>query len=462
MTQLQNMTQKPIPDDLKISSPMGDIVVPTESLKEVLTYFTNNIEKTDHMDANISEFFGCDVNNLEIKQKDYSGREYVMWSYSLMEIVNQEYDIIKVENFKYGDAGTPPIWNEEKINGEIFKIPYKLTMFLESKENKEPLVISFWPYDQYEIDIKFYFQSVAGVQSRYSDFWEKVKTHFNSEGLLKGAKFSADFEFLEVPEVSWEDIIIEDKTIDMLNRNIINFIPHMNMYLDKNLRSSRGVLITGPPGTGKTLCCNVVMNQLKGVTTIYVARNAIKTEGQISRLYKLARYLSPTLVIIEDIDTLGGLDRRETHDHPLLGEFLNCLSGMERNSGVITLATTNYPQHLDWALADRPGRFDSRMEFGYPKEAAREAILKKYLEPFNTGKIDLKPIIKKSEGFSGAYLQELVQTAFMLAFEAENYEVETVKIKDTHLTAALDNLLKQRQEAKKERGVVETTADYYS
>lgn len=56
MTQLQNMTQKPIPDDLKISSPMGDIVVPTESLKEVLTYFTNNIEKTDHMDANISEF----------------------------------------------------------------------------------------------------------------------------------------------------------------------------------------------------------------------------------------------------------------------------------------------------------------------------------------------------------------------------------------------------------------------
>ena len=55
------MTQKPIPDDLKISSPMGDIVVPTESLKEVLTYFTNNIEKTDHMDANISEFFGCDV-----------------------------------------------------------------------------------------------------------------------------------------------------------------------------------------------------------------------------------------------------------------------------------------------------------------------------------------------------------------------------------------------------------------
>jgi len=135
---------------------------------------------------------------------------------------------------------------------------------------------------------------------------------------------------------------------------------------------------------------------------------------------------------------------------------------MERNSGVITLATTNYPQHLDWALADRPGRFDSRMEFGYPKDNAREAILKKYLEPFNTGKLDLKPIIKKSEGFSGAYLQELVQTAFMLAFEKEDYNIDLVKIENEHLVSALDNLLKQRQEAKKERGVTETTADYYS
>ena len=455
------MTKKAIPEDLTISSPMGDIVIPTEPLKQVLTYFTNNIEKTDNMDSNISEFFGCDVNSLEIKQKDYSGREYVMWSYSLMSVVNQEYDIVKVENFKYGDAGTPPIWNEEKIKGEIFKIPYKLTMFLESKLNREPLVISFWPYDQYEIDIKFYFQSLSG-ESKYTEFWDKVKSHFNSEGLLKGAKFSAEFEFLDVPKVGWEDIIIEEQTIDMLNRNIINFIPHMDMYLGKNLRSSRGVLITGPPGTGKTLCCNVVMNQLEGVTTIYVARNAIKTEGQISRLYKLARYLSPTLVIIEDIDTLGGLDRRETHDHPLLGEFLNCLSGMERNSGVITLATTNYPQHLDWALADRPGRFDSRMEFGYPKEAAREAILKKYLEPFNYGKIDLKLVVKKSEGFSGAYLQELVQTSFMLAFEETGYDADLVKIQNSHLATALENLSKQRKEAKKERGVVETTADYYS
>jgi len=454
------MTEKAIPDDLKIESPIGEIVIPTEPLKQMLNYFANNMVIVDQMDSKISDFFGCDVNNLEIKQRDYSGREYIMWSYSLMQVIEEEYDIVKIENFRHGDAETPPIWNEEKIHGNIYKIPYKLTLFLKSKESGEPLVIGFWPYDQYEIDIKFYFRA-GGVSSSYTEFWDKVKAHFNTKGLLKGAKFSAEFEFLEVPPVSWDDIVIDDTVIQNLNRNIINFIPHMDMYLDKNLRSSRGVLITGPPGTGKTLCCNVIMNQVD-TTTIYIARDAVKHEGVISRLYKLARHLAPTVVIIEDIDTLGGLDRRESHDHPLLGEFLNCLSGMERNSGVVTLATTNYPQHLDWALADRPGRFDARIKFGYPKEAARKEILSKYLGPFALGKINIHSIIKKSDGFSGAYLQELVQTAFMLAFEEQAYDIKKAKIQDSHLTQALEILTNQRQSAKKEQGITEVKAEYYT
>jgi len=235
----------------------------------------------------------------------------------------------------------------------------------------------------------------------------------------------------------------------------------MDMYLEKNLRSSRGVLITGPPGTGKTLCCNVVMNQID-VTTIYIARDAITNSGQISRLYKLARHLAPTMVIIEDIDTLGGLDRREAHDHPLLGEFLNCLSGVERNSGVVTLATTNYPQHLDWALADRPGRFDARIKFGYPKAEARAAILEKYLEPFTVDKLNIKSIVKKSEGFSGAYLQEVVQTAFMLSFEENGYDAGAVVITDKHLNTALESLISQRSLSKTERGIREADDTNYN
>lgn len=440
-----------------IDTPVGEVTLDSEKLKNLINYISNNIEKVDSMDQSISDFFEVDVESLEVKQKDYSGKEYIMWASSLLKVMNQKYDIVKVENYKYGDAGTPPIWTEEKIRGEVHKIPYKLTMFMESKVDKHKLVISFWPYEQYEIDIKFYFE--AKNHEIYNELWDEVKLHFNTDGLLKNEKFSAEYSFLEVPPVGWEDIVIEKENKEQLERNIINFIPHISVYSENNLNASRGVLITGPPGTGKTLCCNVIMNQV-GVTTIYVSRNSIKNEGQISRLYKMARHLSPTLVIIEDIDTLGGVDRREVIDHPLLGEFLNCLSGVEKNDGVITLATTNYPQHLDWALSDRPGRFDSRIEFGYPNEKTRKKILEKYLTPFNT-KVDVAAIVKKTDGFSGAYLRETVQNAFMLAFERGNFDKNKAKITQKDVEQALGSLLDQRKKYSKEKGVKEARDELY-
>ena len=72
-------------------------------------------------------------------------------------------------------------------------------------------------------------------------------------------------------------------------------------------------------------------------------------------MYERARQLSPTLIVVEDIDTTGGMDRRVA-DHPLLGEFLQCMDGMVKNSGVITVATTNHSGSIDPAIADRPGR----------------------------------------------------------------------------------------------------------
>ena len=95
-------------------------------------------------------------------------------------------------------------------------------------------------------------------------------------------------------------------------------------------------------GTGKTLCCEVIVNDLD-CSTIYVSTDSVGEVGDIRKVYSLARKISPCLVIVEDIDTLGGLDRTvRGGEHPLLGEFLNCLAGMGENDGVITIATTNY------------------------------------------------------------------------------------------------------------------------
>ena len=83
------------------------------------------------------------------------------------------------------------------------------------------------------------------------------------------------------------------------------------------------------------------------------------------------------------------------------------------------MATTNYANHLDWALADRPGRFDIRVNFDHPDVAARALILEKYLDKCRTDALDLKSMVKKTDGWSGAYLRELVNIAIMLSADQD-------------------------------------------
>jgi ATP-dependent 26S proteasome regulatory subunit len=193
------------------------------------------------------------------------------------------------------------------------------------------------------------------------------------------------------------------------------------------------------------------MNQVDA-TCIYVARDSVEDIGDITRIYKLARKLAPTLVIIEDIDTLGGITRLDA-DHPLLGEFLNALDGVEANEGVITIATTNYSNKLDWAIADRPGRFDIRIDLGYPDADIRRGIIQQYLESFTTDKINIDSLVKNTDGLSGAYLQEIVRLAFMKALELVEYDPTKAIIKNDYLVAACGGVLKQREKTKKELAI---------
>ena len=180
------------------------------------------------------------------------------------------------------------------------------------------------------------------------------------------------------------------------------------------------------------------MNEAKS-TVIYVTSDSVEKTGDIKEIYKTARLLAPSIVIVEDIDTLGALDRREGGNHPLLGEFLNCLNGVGTNEGVITIATTNYPKHLDVALVDRPGRIDLRIELGLPEPKLREHIFKKYLKEMKTEKLNYKPIVKKSEGLSGAYIREVVMSAYLEAKENDE------RINQKILEGCLDLVVKMKQ-----------------
>lgn len=439
-------------EELTIDTPIGPITANLDELSAGLSFLSDNIKKTDKIDQEVSKYLMLEDEPadfpIESKRKYYHDRSYVFWMYALMEVFKKDYDIVNSENYNYGNTKTAPIWFDEKIGDKTIKVPHKLVMYVQSKTDPtQRVVLMFTPYDEYEVDIVFQFRSDC---FDFTKFWESVEKYFYESGLLKGSHFTANFEILNTEELSWDDIVIDVEDRHILERNLVRFIDSVELFKKKGLRGSRGVLLAGPPGTGKTLACKVLMNELDS-TVIYVARDAVTDVGQITELYKLARRLAPSVVILEDIDTLGGLSRDEG-DHPLLGEFLNCLAGVEENHGVVTLATTNHPEKLDWALTDRPGRFDVRLKFDYPSEKSRIAIIQKYLTPFKTKKLDLKDIGKRTEKFSGAYLQEIVQLAFMFAHEECGYCNEP-SITQQHLNDSLKQIEGHRNTVGKEKNL---------
>ena len=145
---------------------------------------------------------------------------------------------------------------------------------------------------------------------------------------------------------------MDDDVRELLYENIIMFQDVMPMLKERGLPNSRGVILAGPPGTGKTLITKWLVNQ-SNITRILISGEMLTGRHNVKSCYEIARKLSPTLLIIEDIDTTGALNRRIS-DHPLLGEFLQAMDGVVPNDGVITVATTNHSESIDPAIADRP------------------------------------------------------------------------------------------------------------
>jgi cell division protease FtsH len=174
--------------------------------------------------------------------------------------------------------------------------------------------------------------------------------------------------------------------------------------------------MAGVPGTGKTLYCKILLNMVD-LTTIYVTRARMSKGLTLKRIYRLARKLSPSLVLIEDIDTVGGMDRRakvDDDDDSSLGSLLEILEGIEPNTKVITVVTTNYPQHLDEALRNRPGRIDVFINIEVPNGEQRRQMLKGMTSNVKlAADIDWDELVKLTKGMSGAYLREVVASAIL-------------------------------------------------
>ena len=241
------------------------------------------------------------------------------------------------------------------------------------------------------------------------------------------------------PDVTFADVAGLPEAVEELSE-IRDFLTDPKRFERMGARIPKGVLLTGPPGTGKTLLARAVAGEagvpffsLSGsdFVELFVGVGA----SRVRRLFEQAKAAAPAIVFVDELDAVGrqrgagvggGNDEREQTLNQLLVE----MDGFDATSGVIVLASTNRPDVLDSALL-RPGRFDRTIVVDRPDLEGRVAVLEVHARGIPlAADVDLAVLARRTAGFTGADLQNLMNEAALLATRRGVSEVGVLELEE--------------------------------
>jgi SpoVK/Ycf46/Vps4 family AAA+-type ATPase len=231
-------------------------------------------------------------------------------------------------------------------------------------------------------------------------------------------EYQPDSRFLEKPQINFNDVGGMENVKKEIDLKIIKPLQHPELYKAYGKKTGGGILLYGPPGCGKTFIAKATAGQANA-KFINVGLNDIldmwigNSEKNLHEIFELARNNTPCVLFIDEIDALGASrsDMKQSSGRQLINQFLQELDGIDSNNdGVLIIGATNTPWNLDPAFR-RPGRFDRIVFVPPPDVVTRASILKLKLNNKPTGTIDVQSISKKTEHYSGADLDAIIDIA---------------------------------------------------
>ena len=222
---------------------------------------------------------------------------------------------------------------------------------------------------------------------------------------------------------------------------IVDFLKKPKKFQEMGAKIPRGVLLCGNPGTGKTLIAKAIAGEadvpfISMSGSEFIEMFAGLGASRVRKLFEKARKIAPCIVFIDEIDAIGS--RRttssgsESENNQTLNQLLVEMDGFDTEEAIIVLAATNRPEMLDKALL-RPGRFDRQITVSLPDAKGREEILEVHAkDKILASDVNLANIAKRTVGFSGADLENLLNEAALLAVRRNKDSITMAEIDEAH------------------------------
>lgn len=258
-------------------------------------------------------------------------------------------------------------------------------------------------------------ESLLGIEVQRNSEEEPQRATWNEVDEAEDDEIDAEFE---KPTIGFDQVGGMSEVKEDIRIKIIYPMQHPEVYAAYGKKAGGGILMYGPPGCGKTLLARATAGEVKA-NFLAIGINDVldmwigNSEKNLHALFEQARRNRPCVMFFDEVDALGAsrADMRKTGGRHLINQFLSELDGVNANNeGVLFLAATNAPWHLDSAFK-RPGRFDRMIFVPPPDEEARTEILSLHLKGKPVDKLDLKKIAAKTKDYSGADLGAIVDSA---------------------------------------------------